>query len=137
MVADIYDDTQVKCIIADCPFFSANQIIKHVLWKYHHIYPQPIIHFVKFWCRFLADFNMDAPSCAEQAKKSSLPFLIFHGKEDKYVPTECSVHISNEIGKEAHLVLFDEAQHAEAIYYNAELYKTELLSFLEKYMQNI
>ena len=129
------DDTQVKCIIADCPFYSAYEIITHVLWKYFKIYPKPIIHFVKFWCRFLADFNIDSPSCAEQAKKSHLPFLLFHGKKDEFVPTDCSIRISNELGNKARLVLFDEAQHAEAVYYNSELYQTELFNFLEKYMK--
>lgn len=129
------DDTQVKCVIADCPFYDTYGIIKHVLWKYNKIYPQPIIHFVKFWCRFLADFNMESPSCAEQAKKSSLPFLIFHGKEDKFVPTECSVRLADELGESAKLVLIDEARHAEAIYYSKELYKKELLDFLAKYMK--
>lgn len=128
------DDTQVKCVIADCPFYSAYEIITHVLWKYFKIYPQPIIHVVKFWCRFLADFNMDAPSCAEQAKKSHLPFLIFHGKKDEFVPTNCSVRLAEELGDKAHLVLFDDAAHAEAIFYNKELYKKELLEFLSKYM---
>ena len=128
------DDTQVKCVIADCPFYSAYEIITHVLWKYFKIYPQPIIHVVKFWCRFLADFNMDAPSCAEQAKKSHLPFLIFHGKKDEFVPTNCSVRLAEELGDKARLVLFDDAAHAEAIFYNKELYKKELLEFLSKYM---
>ena len=128
------DDTQVKCIIADCPFYSAYEIITHVLWKYFKIYPKPIIHFVKFWCRFLADFNIDSPSCAEQAKKSHLPFLLFHGKKDEFVPTDCSVRLAEELGDKARLVLFDDAAHAEAIFYNKELYKKELLEFLSKYM---
>ena len=128
------DDKQVKCVIADCPFYDAQGIITHVLWKYFKIYPKPIIHFVKFWCRFVADFNLNSPTCSEQAKKSSLPFLIFHGKNDEFVPTECSIKLAKEIGESAKLVLVDEARHAEAIYYNGELYKAELLTFLSKYM---
>ena len=75
-------------------------------------------------------------ACAEQAKKSHLPFLIFHGKEDKYVPTKCSVRLANELGDKARLVLFDGAAHAEAIFYNKELYKKELLDFLKAHMKN-
>ena len=128
------DDPQVRCVIADCPFYDTYGIIKHVLWNYNKIYPQPIIHFVNFWSRFLADFNMHAPSCAERAKASHLPILILHGKEDKFVPTECSIRLAKELGEQAKLVLFDKARHAEAIYYDRELYKKELLAFLEKYM---
>ena len=129
------EDAQVKCVIADCPFYSPAEIIKYVLWKYFKIYPQPIIHLVKFWARLLADFNIDFPSCAEQAKKSSLPYLLFHGKKDEFVPTDCSVRIANSLGDQARLVLVDEAQHAEAVYYNSELYKKELIEFLTKYMK--
>lgn len=128
------DDPQVKCIIADCPFYDAYGIIKHVLWKYNKIYPQPIIHFVNFWTRFLADFNMHAPSCVDMASKSALPILMFHGKKDKFVPTSCSVRIANELGDRVKLVLIDEAQHAESIYYEKELYKKELITFLTNHM---
>ena len=131
------EDTQVKCVVADCPFYSAYEIITYVLWKYFKIYPKPIIHVVKFWCRFLAGFNMDAPSSAEQAKKSHLPFLLLHGKADEFVPTNCSVRIADEIGDNARLVLFDDAAHAEAIFYDYELYQRELLDFLSKHMKNI
>ena len=129
------DDPQVKCVVADCPFYSPYEIIKHVLWKYYKIYPYPIIYVVNILTRAIAKFNMLSPSCADYAKKSELPFLIFHGKEDKFVPTECSVRLSEALGDKARLVLFDEAQHAEAIYYDKELYKNELLGFLAKYMQ--
>ena len=128
------EDTQVKCVVADCPFYSAYEIITYVLWANYKIYPQPIIHFVRLWALVLARFNMKAPSCAEKAKKSSLPFLLFHGKEDKFVPTNCSIRLAEEIGESARLVLVDEARHAESIYYNKELYVRELLEFLEKYM---
>lgn len=127
-------DPQVKCIIADCPFYDAYGIIKHVLWKYNKIYPQPIIHFVNFWTRFLADFNMRAPSCVDMASKSALPILMFHGKKDKFVPTSCSVKIANELGDRVKLVLIEEAQHAESIYYEKELYKKELITFLANHM---
>ena len=130
------DDAQVKCVIADCPFYDTYEIIKHVLWKYNKIYPQPIIHFVKFWCRLIADFNMNSPSCAEKAKASSLPFLIFHGTEDKFVPTECSLRLKNELGDKAKLVLIDKARHAEAVYYDKELYRRELIDFLSEHMNN-
>ncbi len=128
------DDTQVKCIIADCPFDSAYDIIKHVLWKYRKIYPQPVIHFAGFWLRFIASFNMRSPSASERVKESHLPLLIFHGKEDKFVPTQCSIDIANSAKDRAKLVLVDNAEHAEAVYYNYELYKKELIEFLETHM---
>ena len=129
------NDPQVKCVVADCPFYSPYEIIKHVLWRYYKIYPYPIIYVVNILTRAIAKFNMRSPSCADYAKSSKLPFLIFHGKEDKFVPTECSVRLSEALGDQVKLVLFEEAQHAEAIYYNKELYKEELLGFLAKYMQ--
>lgn len=129
------EDSQVKCVVADCPYYSPYTIIKHVLWRYNKIHPQPIIHFVNFWSRFIADFNMRAPSCVEMAKDSTLPILLIHGKEDKFVPTECSVKIAEELGDRVKLVLFDEAKHAESVYYDKERYKAELVGFLDKYMQ--
>lgn len=130
-----HSDTQMKCVVADCPFYDSYGIIKHVLWKYYKVYPTPIIYFINFWSRFLADFNMRSPSCAEKAKSSNLPTLILHGKEDKFVPTECSVKLAEELGDRVKLVLFDDAKHAECIYYGKERYEKEVLGFLAKYMQ--
>ena len=127
-------DMQIKCIVADCPFYDSYGIIKHVLWKYYHIYPTPIIFFINFWSRLIADFNMNSPTCVDKAKDSNLPILILHGKEDKFVPTECSVRLARELGDRVRLVLFDNAKHAESIYYGKELYEAEVLGFLEKYM---
>lgn len=128
-------DAQIKCVVADCPFYDSYTIIKHVLWKYYKVYPTPIIYFINFWSRFLADFNMRSPTCADKAKKSNLPTLILHGKEDVFVPTECSIRLANELGDRARLVLFENAKHAESIYYGKELYESEVLGFLAKYMQ--
>ena len=128
------DDPQVKCVIADCPFDDSYQIIKHVLWKYRKIYPHPSIHFANFWTRFIASFNMHSPTATERAKESHLPILLFHGKEDKFVPTQCSVNIANSVGERAKLVLIDNAAHAECVYYATELYQKELIEFLNSNM---
>ena len=128
------EDKQVKCVIADCPFDDSYQIIKHVLWKHRKIYPQPSIHFANFWTRFIASFNMHAPTASERVKESHLPILLFHGKEDKFVPTQCSIDIANSAKDRARLVLVEKAAHAESIYYDPTLYKTELLDFLETHM---
>lgn len=128
------DDPQVKCVVADCPFDSSYAIIKHVLWRYRKIYPQPVIHFASLWLRAVAKFNMRSPSASERAKSSHLPMLIFHGKEDKFVPTQHSIDIANAVGERARLVLFDKAEHAEAVYYGYDLYKKELTEFLNTYM---
>jgi alpha-beta hydrolase superfamily lysophospholipase len=77
---------------------------------------------------------MHSPTAAERAKESHLPILIFHGKEDKFVPTQCSINIANAVGDRAKLILIDDAAHAECVYYATDLYKKELIEFLNSNM---
>ncbi len=126
------DASYIKGIIADCPFSSPINIVMHVLRTRHNIPPKPIIYFVDIWCRLLAKFSLADTSSARSVAHSHLPVLLFHGSEDAYVPPRQSEIITNAGRGKVRLVMIEGAQHAEAIYFNPKLYKSELLAFLDE-----
>lgn len=127
-------DKALRCIIADCPFSSAWDIVSYVIWRKHRIYPQPILYFVNFWCRILAKFDLTVPTSADCVRKTHLPILLFHGSKDNYVPLCHSQKISNASIDKVKLSVFCGANHGQAIFCDEERYKNELLTFLENNM---
>ncbi len=137
MASGIVDksDKNVKCVIADCPFSSPWDIVSHVMLTKHHIKPKPIIYAVDVWCRILAKFSLRTTSSAESAARSHLPLLLYHGKEDAYVPPKHSDNIKAAAPERVELVKIDGAEHAEALFFDEKLYTDSLLAFLDKHMK--
>lgn len=136
MASELADknDTALRCIVADCPFSSPWDIVSEVIWNKYRLYPKPILHVVNLWCRLIAKFDLRGASAPKSVAASHLPVLILHGDNDLFVPHSHSKRVSAAAAKNTKLVLISKADHAQAIFYDENLYKKELLSFLEKYM---
>ncbi len=129
------DDGQIRCVVADCPFSSPWDIVRHVLWRDHKIYPYPVLFFINFWCRIVAGINLRKTSAAKSVSGSKLPYLILHGGKDTFVPLRCSEEIVAATNGRAKLVTFPDAKHSESIYFEEERYTKEMLDFLSTHMK--
>ncbi len=129
------EDQNVRCVVADCPFSSPWNIVSHVMLTKHHIKPKPIIYAVDVWCRIIAKFSLRQTSSAESVARSHLPALVFHGKEDAYVPPAHSDEIKAAAPERIELVKIDGAEHAEALFFDEKFYTEKLLAFLDKNMK--
>ena len=122
----------VRAVISDCGFTSPWEIIGRTLRRSHKIFPYPAIYFMNFWARTLADFDFRECSVEESIKASSLPTLLIHGAEDRFVPAEMSVRAAKASPDRTELLLVDGARHGQAILFATEEYEKRLLNFLEK-----
>ena len=127
------EDTSLRCVIADCPFSSPWDIIKEVTWSKYRIYPYPVMYFTNLWFMLLAKCNLKSTSSSESVATTHLPILVIHGDNDTFVVPEHSKKVA-AASDSVKLVLIPNANHAQAIFYDEELYKKELLSFLDKHM---
>ena len=80
----------------------------------------------------LADFDFRACSVERSLKASSLPTLLIHGTEDRFVPTEMSVRAARSAPDHTELLLVENARHGQAIVFATEEYLQKTLEFLEK-----
>ena len=135
MASDVVNADHVKCIIADCPFSSAYDIVSHVMKNHNRLpFSKFLLSAAGFWIRTLADFTLSAPSAAQIAATSKLPILIFHGESDDYVPIIHSKEIRAMDSNRIKLVSIANAKHAEAVYNDEEKYNSEMLAFLNSNM---
>ena len=125
---------QVKCIVGDCGFSGPWDIIKRTIHQKHRIYPYPVIYFMNFWSRCLAKFDFREASVSESLRECTLPVLLIHGEEDRYVPTEMSHRAAAANPRCVTLWTVPHARHAQAVFYEPDAYRTRVLAFLEETM---
>ena len=92
MTSNLELPSNVKGIIADCPFSSAYDIIVKVAIE--NKYPLLLIKtFLKPTAKLFGKFDIFASSAQEAVKNAKVPILLIHGDEDDFVPYDMSVKI--------------------------------------------
>ncbi|MBE6596568.1 MAG: alpha/beta hydrolase [Ruminococcaceae bacterium] len=124
----------VAGVIADCPFTSAIDIIRHNLVRKYKIPPFPTVYFTDLWARLLGGFSFFGDSPLRGIKNTSLPILLIHGGADRYVPTEMSAVLCDTArskGKGCKLVIFDGVRHARSYLTDPKSYLSEIFEFIK------
>ncbi len=121
--------SNVRGIVADCPFTLPWQIIKRRLWTRYKIPVFPMIYFMNYWSRQLAGFDFRSDSATEAVAESRLPILLIHGKADTYVPIAMSEEILSSAGERCKILRIDGARHARAYLSDPQRYLYEFLEF--------
>lgn len=81
--------SQVKGIISDSGYSSAEQIIKKVLAERH--YPRNVVYpLLALGARLYAGFRLSDGEVSDALKRCRVPVLFIHGEDDRFVPCEMS-----------------------------------------------
>lgn len=121
----------IRGIIADCPYTSAEDIMKKVL-RSSNIPPFLLMWFVSLTTRIWGHFTIYVPGAIEAVKKTTVPILLFHGDKDALVPYSMSVEIKNANPNVVRFITFSGADHAMSYFVDTPLYEREVKAFIEK-----
>ncbi|MBQ7383602.1 MAG: alpha/beta hydrolase [Clostridia bacterium] len=121
----------VRAIVADCGFSTPWAVIKYRLKVKYRLPPIPLIYFMNYWSRILANFDFRDASTVEAIKKSKLPILLIHGTEDKTVPVEMSYE-NHSAGGNTSLRIYEGVHHVSACLSDFERYSKDFFEFLDK-----
>jgi fermentation-respiration switch protein FrsA (DUF1100 family) len=104
----------VVCVLADCGYSSAKEILLKVISEMglpaRLTYP-----FVKLGARLYGGFDLEETSPAEAVKKCKVPLIMFHGDADAFVPCEMSKKVFDACPvKQKRLVTVPHAGHGLA-----------------------
>ena len=123
--------SQVRGIIADCPFSSAEQVIKKTAREMG--FPVQIAFpIARLGGRIYGGFDVCERTTLEAVRGAKLPLLLFHGTEDKLVPHEMSTELAEAYGGEVRLELFEGATHGTSYLVDTPRYVSALHEFYEK-----
>ena len=124
---------QVKAVVADCGYTSAEGILTYQLKRMYNLPSFPIIPATSFLTKLRAGYSFAEASALEQVKKTNLPILFIHGDEDTFVPVEMVYELYEAAGGDKELYIVHGAEHGNAYDVNPDVYEEKVSSFLSKY----
>ena len=132
MASELDLPKNVKLVVADCPFSSAEDIIIKVTSETKC--PLFLLKmFLPMSAKVLGKFNIRASSAVKAAKNAKVPILLIHGKGDDLVPFSMSEKIKGNNDKvEFHP--FDCNVHGLSYIFETEKYEQLVKDFNEKYL---
>ena len=105
--------TQVKCVLADCGFSSAREMIEKVIAEMH--LPAKLLYpFVRLGGKLFGGFDVDETSAIQALERCKLPVIFLHGDDDFYVPYQMSIRMHERYQGKKALALIHGAGHGLA-----------------------
>lgn len=118
----------VVCVLGDCSYSSAKDIIQKIVREIH-LPPTLVYPFIKLGAKIFGKFNLDETSPVAAMKTCKIPVLLLHGDTDAFVPHEMSEKIYNACQTQKRLVTIPGAGHGLAFPKDQEGYVAALLQF--------
>ncbi|MBQ3284293.1 MAG: alpha/beta hydrolase [Ruminococcus sp.] len=124
--------SNVKGIIADCPFNSPKTIIKHVC---RMIKLNPELCWPAVWLSALiyGRLRVNATTAAREVKKTRTPIVIIHGESDDFVPMSMSKEVQKSNPSMIEMHTFPNAGHGLCYFEDEERYIGIVDDFIEKH----
>lgn len=133
MAADLPLPSNVKGIIADCPYASPASIIAEV-GKGMHSPPVVTKVLASIGARLYGRFNLNETDAIRAVKHTKLPILIFHGDDDRFVPCQMSLAVRDANPEMVTHYLIPTAAHGIAYLVDTEFYQEKVYKFMDMYL---
>ena len=135
MTTDLDLPSEVKCVMADCPYSSPKAIVQKTCKYDLHI---PIFigwPVVSFGALFFYHFSLLSADARKSVSKTKIPCLIIHGLADNVVPYQMSEEIKNANPGMVERYTFEGAKHGLSFLVDTERYKKVCYEFVNKYIK--
>lgn len=126
--------TQVKAIIEDCGYSSADEEFSYILSDIFKVPSQPALFAANLVTKMRAGYWISEASAVKQVAKSVTPILFIHGEEDTFVPFFMLDKVYEAAHCEKEKLVVKGAGHAASAEMEPELYAKTVTNFLNKYL---
>lgn len=131
MASDLIHSKNVVGLIADCPFSDPQEIIKKYLKD--RKYPVNIsMYLIHLSGLIFGNFNIKYHNVLKSVKKTKLPILLIHSKNDKIIPYQMSEQIQKNAKSKPELHLIDNCDHCAGYFEEPKTYEKLILDFIKK-----
>ena len=122
----------VQCVLADSPYSAPGEIIKKVCRDIH--IPDKLAYpFIRFAARIFGGFNLEQATAIEAASVSTVPILLLHGEDDRFVPCQMSRDIHMASNGCTKLKTFEDAGHGLSYIIEPDQYEKAVFDFLKEF----
>lgn len=126
---------QVKAIVEDCGYTSAEGVLEYQLKRMYNLPGFPIVNSTSLLTKLKSGYTFSEASALEQVKKAKLPIMFIHGEKDSFVPFEMVYELYKAANTEKELYVVPDAEHANAYDINPTLYEEKVTNFITKYIK--
>lgn len=123
--------SNVRGIVADCPFNAPMDIILHVCRKLK-LNPTLCRPIVRLAARVYGRFDINAVTAADAVRRTTVPILIIHGEGDDFVPMSMNKQVRDANPAMIEMHTFPEAGHGLSYLYDTERYQQLIEVFIHK-----
>lgn len=121
----------VVCILADCSYSSAKEIIKKVIAE-RRLPPNLLYPFMRIGARLFGHFRLHETSPIDAMKRCKVPVIFIHGENDTYVPCDMSRRVFDACTAEKTIFTVPSAGHGLSYLVDTEGYFNTLNEFCKK-----
>ncbi|WP_082676550.1 alpha/beta hydrolase [Shouchella shacheensis] len=125
---------QVKAVISDCAYTSAEDILSYHLKQMYRLPRFPILYTTSLWTKMRAGYCFREASALNQVKKAQVPILYIHGEKDTFVPREMVYSLFQATGSDKELLIVPYAEHGHSFDTNPVMYERKVRDFLEEHV---
>ena len=130
MASGLHLPSNVKGIIADCPYHSPKCIIQKVC-KEMGFPPNLTFPFIRLGGLLFGRFDIAATTAGDAVRHASVPILIIHGESDHYVPCAMSEDVLNSSPDYVTRHTFPGADHGISYLVDTPRYKKVVSDFIK------
>ena len=135
MASAMAEERGIKGIAADCPYSSPYDIISKVMVD-KSLKPSLLMPLVSLSAFLFGHFRLKSESAAEAVEKSSLPILIIHGLDDRFVPDYMSREIYERSKGNVEYETFPEAGHGLSYMVDRKRYVDTTVRFFSSLLES-
>lgn len=125
--------SNVKSIVADCPYANAEEIILEV-GRHLHYPPALIRPFLHLGAFIYGGFRLGETDAVEAVKKTQVPILIIHGEADTFVPPHMSLKIAQANPEMVRRITFPGAEHGISYLVDTPRYEQAVRDFVLEHL---
>lgn len=123
----------VKCVVSDCAYTSAWDVLSYQLSRLYRLPPFPAMQLAELMTRLRAGYSLKEASALEQVRKARVPILFIHGDEDTFVPYRMAGELYAAAPVEKELFTVTGAGHGNAVWTDSEGYTETVTRFVKKH----
>lgn len=121
----------VKAVVADSPYTSAGEIIGQVAAQ-TGLPGKLSVAFCALGAVLFGRFRLGSASALEAVARTTIPILLIHGQDDRFVPCHMSRQLHGACVGEARLETFPKAAHGMSYMEDPQRYEEVVSSFLNE-----
>lgn len=125
----------VRCLVEDCGYTSASEIMAHHLRRNHGLPAFPIMPAADWFCRRMAGFSFYSASPIQQLALCRIPILCIHGEADRFVPLAMLDRILAAAPEPKARFVVPGAGHGMSAFVLGDTYYNRVLDFATPFLQ--